>query len=173
MLLPPTELSVETKTARRCAQGGPCGGKRAKRKKWGWQPRTLPRHLQRSTIRACGLNFRVRDVAGWTPAALATNITPVSSLYSGLLPQQLPSFICRSPRIVFLPACGFLYVSCLAFDVSTALFSASPHGRYKYQGSRPLVRVSFTHCCASTSRLSSLSSSSGLSGISSRGGLPT
>ena len=39
----------------------------------GWQWPTLPRRLQRSTISACGLNYRVRYGAGCTPTALVTN----------------------------------------------------------------------------------------------------
>ena len=41
--------------------------------KRGWQRRTLPPRLQGSTIRAHELNDRVRDGAGWTLMALATN----------------------------------------------------------------------------------------------------
>src|SRR5690606_15923652 len=51
-------------------------GKRKKRKEGkrsSWQRRTLPHRVQCSTIRAHGLNCRVRDGAGWTPMALATN----------------------------------------------------------------------------------------------------
>lgn len=42
--------------------------------KQGWQRHTLPHRLQCSTIRAHGLNDRVRHETGWTPAALATNL---------------------------------------------------------------------------------------------------
>ena len=47
----------------------------------GWQPRTLPPRVQGSTIRACGLNDRVRNGTGWTPTAFVTN-TPLSEAYS-------------------------------------------------------------------------------------------
>ena len=39
----------------------------------GWQRPTLPRGRPRSTIGAGRLNFRVRNVTGCTPAAIATN----------------------------------------------------------------------------------------------------
>src|SRR5690606_13579206 len=47
--------------------------KRKEGKRSSWQRRTLPHRVQCSTIRAHGLNCRVRDGAGWTPMALATN----------------------------------------------------------------------------------------------------
>lgn len=47
-------------------------------KRLGWQPRTLPPRFQGSTIRACGLNDRVRNGTGWTPTAFVTN-TPFES----------------------------------------------------------------------------------------------
>ena len=48
----------------------------------GWQRRTLPHRLQCSTIRARGLNDRVRDGTGWTPTALTTNTTHLSSVFT-------------------------------------------------------------------------------------------
>src|SRR5215207_1926613 len=52
-----------------------------KAKNGGWQRPTLPRSYPRSTIGARTLNCRVRDGAGWTRTALATN-TPFRSLRS-------------------------------------------------------------------------------------------
>ena len=55
--------------------------------KSGWQRPTLPRGHPRSTIGARELNCRVRDGAGWTLTALATN-TPffcVIRVFSGQL----------------------------------------------------------------------------------------
>ena len=42
-------------------------------RKAGWQRRTLPPGRPSSTIRAAGLNFRVRDGIGCVPCAVATN----------------------------------------------------------------------------------------------------
>ena len=47
--------------------------KREREEQCRWQRRTLPRGRPRSTIRAGELNCRVRDGAGWTLTALATN----------------------------------------------------------------------------------------------------
>ena len=46
---------------------------RTGRRKNGWQRRTLPPGCPSSTIRAAGLNFRVRDGIGCDPCAVATN----------------------------------------------------------------------------------------------------
>ena len=45
-------------------------------RKAGWQRRTLPPGRPSSTIRAAGLNFRVRDGIGCDPCALATSQRP-------------------------------------------------------------------------------------------------
>ena len=51
----------------------PLGRNRAGRSHDGWQRRTLPPGCPSSTIRAAGLNFRVRDGIGCDPCALATS----------------------------------------------------------------------------------------------------
>ena len=61
------------------------GRREEKEERVGWQRRTLPHRVQCSTIRAHGLNDRVRDGTGWTPTALATNTTH--------FPQFSPGFI--------------------------------------------------------------------------------
>jgi hypothetical protein len=55
---------------------------RTKQKNGGWQRPTLPRSHPRSTIGARALNCRVRDGAGWTRTALATNTPSCRSLRS-------------------------------------------------------------------------------------------
>ena len=110
-----------------------------------WQRRTLPPRYQGSTIRAGELNFRVRDVAGWTLAAPTTNF-PAS-----LLCTDRVSFSHRFESCHFLtPRCCCLLPASIHFSVSISL------------SSRPLVRMRSRHCCPSTFRLSNSSSSSGL-----------
>jgi hypothetical protein len=113
-----------------------------------WQRRTLPRGRPRSTIRAGELNCRVRDGAGWTLTALATNNTPA-----------LPSFSQVRYRCCFA----------LCFPHACTHAPEYPPPRMTGVRPRPLVRVSSTHHCASTSRLSSWSSASGLTWFSSGG----
>ena len=134
-----------------------------RRKGRGWQRLTLPHRYQCSTISACGLNDRVRNGAGCTPTALATN-THLHVSYS-------PLFLVICFRRICLTHTHFQH----------ARTPASPHHAYRFSegiSPRPLVPVRCTHCCASTSGLSSWWSASGLTpflgwGVSSGGGLPT
>jgi hypothetical protein len=112
-----------------------------------WQRRTLPRSHPRSTIRARELNCRVRDGAGWTLTALATNTPRPVPLYSNQSGCFIEPHLCK-------PCC------CCAFHSVHARVPASPH--HKGNCPRPLVPLSSTHCCASTCGLSSWSSPSGL-----------
>ena len=60
--------------------------KKSKEKGKRWQRLTLPRSHPRSTISAHELNFRVRDGAGWTLTAGATNTCPFfPALLSGFI----------------------------------------------------------------------------------------
>ena len=125
-----------------------------KNEKLRWQRRTLPHSYPCSTICAGELNFRVRDGTGWTLTALATNILLVHSLVRRPHLQTKPPVL---PPVHFsqvTPRFGIPH-----FHQNTR-FPAS-HS----QSPRPLVPVSSTHCCASTSGLSSSSSSSGLTGF--------
>ncbi len=123
-----------------------CRAKREREEQCRWQRRTLPRGRPRSTIRAGELNCRVRDGAGWTLTALATN-NPV-----------LPSF-----SLV-------IYRCCRASSHTLVLHAPEyPPPRMTGVRPRPLVRVGSAHYCASTSRLSSWSSASGLTWLSSGG----
>ena len=120
-------------------------GKRKKRKEGkrsSWQRRTLPHRVQCSTIRAHGLNCRVRDGAGWTPMALATNKNLHSPYAFIHLVHHQPHTTITTPNIPYPPEHPLLRTTGL-----------SP---------RPLVLVSCTHCCASTSSLSNWWSPSGL-----------
>ena len=112
----------------------------------GWQRRTLPRGRPRSTIRAGELNCRVRDGAGWTLTALATN-------------TLRPSLFLTSACLQMLLASSSRFSPTHAPEVLPPEYSPP---RMTGVRPRPLVRVSFTHYCASTSRLSSWSSASGL-----------
>lgn len=61
----------------------------------GWQRRTLPHGDPCSTIRAGELNDRVRDGAGWTLTALATNThNPASPLDDEARPDNTPPATC-------------------------------------------------------------------------------
>ena len=129
--------------------------KTRRRRKGCWQRLTLPPSYPGSTISAGELNCRVRDGTGWTLTALATNTHTRFSLLVFSLVQQ--------PQTWLTPSAGhaliFTAVLPHRFSLTSAHFPAS-----QGQSPRPLVRVSSTHYCASTSRLSSSSSSSGLSG---------
>ena len=109
---------------------------------------TLPRRNRRSTIGAGGFHFRVRDGNGWDTSAIATeNCTSATG-------GSRRMHIGRIHRVL---------------ERGSSSKVVKPHGQ--------LVQVSFTHCCASTSCLSTLSSSTDLQGlapreISSSGGLP-
>jgi hypothetical protein len=111
-----------------------------------WQRRTLPHRVQCSTIRAHGLNCRVRDGAGWTPMALATNKTFVHTSSSAHSCFQLVHHQ-STHHVVFT---NIPYPRKHLLLRTTGL---SP---------RPLVLVSCTHYCASTSSLSNWWSPSGL-----------
>ena len=102
-----------------------------------WRRHTLPHRLQCSTICARGLNCRVRDDAGCTPAALATNT--LRDCYAAHRDNQHEgnSTLSHAPKT-----------------------PNTPHNRT--ESPRPLVRVSYTHCCAYTPRLSNWWSPSGL-----------
>jgi hypothetical protein len=68
---------------------------RWRREKKGWQRPTLPHRCQCSTIGARELNCRVRDGAGWTLTALATNNTSLPCLarftHTYIPPRAFPS----------------------------------------------------------------------------------
>src|SRR5690554_6950367 len=109
----------------------------------GWQRRTLPHRHQCSTIRAHGLNYRVRDGAGWTPMALATNLHALQH---------------HSP-----PHTLSVFTTSRGSTTHIATFTPEhPLLRTTGLSPRPLVPVSSTHCCASTSGLSNWWSTSGL-----------
>jgi hypothetical protein len=116
-------------------------------KRLSWQRRTLPHRVQCSTIRAHGLNCRVRDGAGWTPMALATNKTFVRT--SSALTLVFNWFI-TNPHTTLSCSTNIPYLRKHPLLRTTGL---SP---------RPLVLVSCTHYCASTSSLSNWWSPSGL-----------
>ena len=119
--------------------------------KLGWQRLTLPPSYPGSTISAGELNFRVRDGTGWTLTASATNtLTPSLLVYSHSVQQ--------SQTLLFTSVSQERLLLFICFPRQNTRFPAS-HS----QSPRPLVPVSSTHRCASTSGLSSWSSSSGLS----------
>ena len=96
---------------------------------------TLPQGDPCSTIGALGLNFRVRNGIGWIPRAIVTGkVTEGSRMLSPAIGPQ-PEKGCEiEDRVDELPSRG------------QALGDGKPNGQ--------LVRVSYTHCCAYTSRLS-------------------
>src|SRR5262249_23622021 len=111
---------------------------------------TLPRRHRRSTIGAEGFHFRVRDGNGWVTFAIATGKDLADPLGGECTWSDS-----EEAKVL---------------ERSSSSIVVKPHGQ--------LVQVSFTHCCASTSCLSTSSSSTGLQGpksreISSWGGLPT
>ena len=116
---------------------------RGMREKRGWQRPTLPLRCQSSTIGAGGLNVRVRDGSGWTPAARATN-THASLTRS----PRLPVF--TSPKKTRSSHAHALSREC---QLPRTTHTGSP---------RPLVPVGCTRCRASTSGLSNWWSTSGL-----------
>lgn len=77
----------------------------------------------------------------------------------GVLPEQHPNTWC-SNNVIKLTAIRLAY-PCV---VATATRAVRPLGCYMVKPHGPLVRVSSTHCCASTSRLSTSSSSRVLQG---------
>ena len=109
----------------------------------GWQRPTLPHRYQCSTIGARELNCRVRDGAGWTLTALATN----NACPCLLSPLPTPPY-----RL------GFRLLSPQRICLVQAAFSPDPQPK----SARPLVPVSCTCCHASTSGLSNWWSASGL-----------
>ena len=112
------------------------------RERRGWQRPTLPLRCQSSTIGAGGLNVRVRDGSGWTPAARATN-TRFSYTHS--------------PRLL---VCFVFTEKDTRFTYALTRGPASPY--HTHSSPRPLVPVGCTRCRASTSGLSNWWSTSGL-----------
>ena len=129
--------------------------KTRRRRKGCWQRLTLPPSHPGSTISAGELNCRVRDGTGWTLTALATNT------HTLLASRLFPCSTTTDLSYTFSRSRFHLHdgASTPLLTLTSAHFPAS-----QGQSPRPLVRVSSTHYCASTSRLSSSSSSSGLSG---------
>jgi hypothetical protein len=100
-----------------------------------WQRLTLPHRVQCSTISACGLNDRVRDGAGCTPTALATNKRRLRLCLVNHVPAALTFPLrcllqnpCSTPFGTFTTRlCLGLHISCcasqLGCDTPTAAFA--------------------------------------------------
>lgn len=94
---------------------------------------TLPRRVRRSTIGAEGFHFRVRDGNGWVTFAIVTenwDLHPPAARFFGGRRKAYWPILCPT-RVL---------------ERGSSSLVVKPHG--------PLVQVSFTHCCASTSCLS-------------------
>ncbi len=118
---------------------------RGERKKKAWQRPTLPGDCSPSTIGAGGLNCRVRDGAGCTPAAYATKTTSCALRFAALKSLAWNNHIRKqalhNTRTASSPRYGFTHI---------------------WKSPRPLVWVSYTRCRVYTAHLSSVSSSRGL-----------
>ena len=109
----------------------------------GRRRRTLPPGGPGSTIRAAGLNFRVRDGIGWFPCAIATGQGVLCrTRYRGIGVQRPGADSC-------VPACSLGWWTGL-------IGPAKPHG--------PLVRLGCSACAPCTCRLSTWWSPTALQG---------
>ena len=124
------------------------GALRAKRQRKIWPAiPTLPQGCPCSTIGDTGLNFRVRNGIGCTPCAIITGQTGGPS-HTPRRAQRTADAAYRD-RVDAVPtesSATFMSSDDWASQSSKASLAKKPIGR--------LVRVSFTHCCACTPRLS-------------------